>query len=96
MTGNDVAYLTALYRGRRLRLSGALYSARHCRKRMRYGTLFGEVDDQKQKETEEKGTSLISVGKTQRDQPSWGGNESRLPPGSNIHKESQRSPKTLA
>ena len=96
MTGNDVAYLTALYRGRRLWLSGVMYSARHCRKRMRYGTLLGGVDDQKQKETGRNGTNLISVGKTQRDQPSWGGNKSKLPPGSNIHKESHRSPKTLA
>lgn len=43
-----------------------------------------------------EGTNLINVGKTQRDQPSWGGNASKLPPGSNIHKESQRSPETLA
>ena len=69
MTGNDVAYFTALYRGRRLRLSGSMYSATHCRKRMRYGALFRGKDNQKQEETGGKGTNLINVGKTQRAQP---------------------------
>ena len=96
MTGNDVAYLTALYKGRRLWLNGVLYSVRHCLKRMRYGMLFRGTDYQNQKETGPKGTNLINVGKTQRDQPPWGGNTSKLPPGSNIHKEGHRSPKTLA
>jgi len=57
---------------------------------------FRDWDDQNRKETRTKGTNLINVGKTQRDQPSWGGNMSRLPLGSSIHKESQISPKTLA
>lgn len=39
MTGNDVAYFSALYNWRRLLFNGELYSIRHCLKRTAYGRL---------------------------------------------------------
>lgn len=44
MTGNAVAYLSALYSGRLESLVGELYSMRHWRKRTAYGKL--DQDDE--------------------------------------------------
>ena len=39
MTGNEVAYFNALYRGLRLSFAGMLYSTKHCLKRKKNGML---------------------------------------------------------
>jgi hypothetical protein len=95
MTGKAVAYLIALYRGRRLELSGKEYSIKHWRKRKRYGKLSDQI---KRQFTLSLGgiTDLMIVGKTHLCQPSSGGAARRVFPGSNMSVVSQKSPKTLA
>jgi hypothetical protein len=93
--GNNVAYLIMLYKGCRLVKWCPVFIRHYLTNRIR--DAVRGTDDQDQKETEPKGTNLrVNVGKPQRDKPPWGGNTSRLPPGSSIHKEDHRSLRTLA
>jgi hypothetical protein len=94
MTGKAVAYLIALYRGRRLKLFGKEYSIKHWRKRKRYGKLSRQIKRQYLVALEI--TDLMIAGSTHLCQPSSGGAASRVFPGNSMSVVSQKSPRTLA
>ena len=55
-----------------------------------------EIENTRESFTSKQQTHLMSVGKIHRDKPSCAGCESKLPPGSSMHADSQTSPSTFA
>lgn len=97
MTGNAVAYLIALYRGRLLEFDGWAYSIMHCLNLTKYGKLEdGELFDIYLYTKFQGKTHLIMIGEIHLCQPCSLGAARSVFPGTRRTTDNQTSPRTLA